>query len=242
MKTKRLDFELLRIIAIFLVVFNHTEHRGFSLYLLEGGSLVNDAASLFLAIVCKIAVPLFLLVSGICVTLGSHPVKRGIIVFLCGLLCTAVTGGMYLLGMSGRAIIIWFGVLHCLGVCMLLWPLTKKLPTWALGALGLILVLVGLGIRDVRLETDILAPLGLYSRHFFSSDYFPLLPNLGWFLLGAVLGRTVYRKKETLLPRVNPRNVLVRILCWCGNKSLLIYLLHQPVLAGVFELVLLLRQ
>ncbi len=185
---------------------------------------------------------LFLLVSGICVTLGSHPVKRGILVFLCGLLCTAVTGGMYLLGMSGRAIIIWFGVLHCLGVCMLLWPLTKKLPTWALGALGLILVLVGLGIRDVRLETDILAPLGLYSRRFFSSDYFPLLPNLGWFLLGAVLGRTVYRKKETLLPRVNPRNVLVRILCWCGNKSLLIYLLHQPVLAGVFELVLLLRQ
>ncbi len=64
MKEKRLDFEILRIIAIFLVVFNHTEHRGFSLYLMEGGSFVNDAVSLFLAIVCKIAVPLFWLVSG----------------------------------------------------------------------------------------------------------------------------------------------------------------------------------
>lgn len=64
MKEKRLDFEIMRVIAIFLVVFNHTEHRGFSLYLVPGGSGVNNAASLFLAIVCKIAVPLFLMVSG----------------------------------------------------------------------------------------------------------------------------------------------------------------------------------
>lgn len=64
MKEKRLDFEMLRIIAIVLVVFNHTEHRGFSLYLVEGGSFFNDAVSLFLAILCKIAVPLFFLVSG----------------------------------------------------------------------------------------------------------------------------------------------------------------------------------
>jgi len=181
---------------------------------------------------------LFLLVSGICVTLGSHPVKRGILVFLCGLLCTAVTGGMYLLGMSGRAIIIWFGVLHCLGVCMLLWPLTKKLPTWALGALGLILVLVGLGIRDVRLETDILAPLGLYSRHFFSSDYFPLLPNLGYFLLGAMLGKLVYKQKISLFPKVKESNPIRRFFCFCGRHSLAFYLLHQPIIAGIIWLVL----
>lgn len=64
MKEKRLDFELLRIIAICLVVFNHTENRGFSLYLVEGGSFFNNVASLLLAIICKIAVPLFLMVSG----------------------------------------------------------------------------------------------------------------------------------------------------------------------------------
>ena len=66
---------------------------------------------------------LFLLISGICVTLGSHPVRRGLIVFACGLLCSAVTAGMYVLNMADKSIIIYFGVLHCLGVCMLLWPL-----------------------------------------------------------------------------------------------------------------------
>lgn len=185
---------------------------------------------------------LFLLVSGICVTLGSRPVKRGIAVFLCGMVCTAVTAGMYLLGISGRAIIIWFGILHCLGVCMLLWPLMKKLPTWSLGILGLTMILMGLWLRNVRVGFDFLSPLGLFSSRFTSSDYFPLLPNLGWFLLGAVLGRTAYRKKTTLLPRVSPRNVLVRALSWCGRQSLFIYLLHQPVLAGAFEVFLLLRR
>ena len=64
MKEKRLDYEVLRIIAIFLVVFNHSQHRGFELYLVEGGSFVNNFISLALAVLCKIAVPLFLMISG----------------------------------------------------------------------------------------------------------------------------------------------------------------------------------
>ena len=37
---------------------------------------------------------LFLLLSGICVTLGRRSVRRGLIVFGCGLVCTAGTVGM----------------------------------------------------------------------------------------------------------------------------------------------------
>lgn len=64
MKEKRMDFEILRLIAIVLVVFNHTQNRGFELYRVEGCSTVNAFASLLLAVICKIAVPLFLMVSG----------------------------------------------------------------------------------------------------------------------------------------------------------------------------------
>lgn len=64
MKEKRLDFEALRLIAIFGVVFNHTQMRGFSLYQLENCSPVNFTGSILLGILCKIAVPLFFLVSG----------------------------------------------------------------------------------------------------------------------------------------------------------------------------------
>ena len=59
MKEKRLDFEVLRLIAIFCVVFNHSQERGFELYMVQNVSAVNYFASLLFGIVCKVAVPLF---------------------------------------------------------------------------------------------------------------------------------------------------------------------------------------
>lgn len=182
---------------------------------------------------------LFLLISGICVTLGSHPVRRGLIVFACGLLCSAVTAGMYVLNMADKSIIIYFGVLHCLGVCMLLWPLLKGLPVWVLGLVGLGLTVLGLWLSgNVFVDFSWLIPLGLYPRGFASSDYFPLLPNLGFFLLGSFLGKTLYRKKETLLPRVNPANPVLAFFTLLGKWSLPVYLLHQPVITGLLYLIL----
>ncbi len=176
---------------------------------------------------------LFLLVSGISATLGRRSVRRGLLVFLCGMLCTAVTYGMYRFGMAGRSIIIYFGVLHCLGCCMLLWALFKRLPTAALAVIGGLLIGVGLWLRGQSFSFPWLMPLGFLYPGFVSSDYFPLLLNLGFFLIGAVLGRTVYGKRETLLPKVNEKNMLLRFFTACGRHSLWIYLLHQPVLSGL---------
>ena len=179
---------------------------------------------------------LFLLLSGTCATLGSGHTRRGLLVFACGMVCTAVTLGMYLLGFSGKEIIIYFGVLHCLGVCMLLWGGFRKLPTWALGVLGAALTAAGLWLRTRYVSFPWLIVLGFVPDWFASSDYFPLLPNLGFFLLGAVLGRTVYRQKTTRLPKVNAESPALRFLTLCGRHSLGIYLLHQPILAGIMTL------
>ena len=176
---------------------------------------------------------LFLLISGICATLGSHCVRRGLIVFGCGLLVTAVTVGMYRFGMADKSVVISFGVLHCLGICMMAWQILKKLPDWALGILGIAMTAAGLLITDIRVETPYLFWLGLITDSFSSADFFPLLPNLGFFLLGALTGRTLYRSKETLLPKVNARKPLICFLTACGRHSLIIYLLHQPVLTLV---------
>ena len=180
---------------------------------------------------------LFLLISGICVTLGSRSIRRGLIVFGCGMVITAVTYGMYALDFSDKSILIYFGVLHCLGICMILWPLFRKLPTWALAILGAVMVAFGLYLQGISpASTPWLLPLGFTYPGFVSSDYFPLLPNLGYFLLGAVLGRTLYRQKKSLLPRVNPGNSPVRFFTACGRLSLPIYMLHQPVITGLIFL------
>ena len=148
------------------------------------------------------------------------------------MLISLVTFGMYRLGMASRDVIVWFGVLHLLGICMMLYPVYKKLPTQALAAMGVVLVVTGYLISGTLVEAKFLFPFGFVYEGFASSDYFPLLPHLGWYMLGTVLGRTVYADKKTRLPGMFRESVIARFFCWCGRQSLFIYLLHQPILAA----------
>lgn len=179
----------------------------------------------------------FLFISGLCVTFSSRPVRRGLQVIGCGMIITAVTVGMYLLNFADKSIIIYFGVLQCLGVCMLLWPLFRRLPAPVLLILGVVLSAVGLYLKfHVRVDFPWLIPVGFVSRSFSSSDYFPLLPNFGYFLVGAFLGKTFYANRISCFPKVNPGNPLIRFFSFWGRHSLLIYMAHQPVLAALVGL------
>lgn len=184
---------------------------------------------------------LFILISGICVTLASRSFRRGVIVFCAGLLVTGVTLFMVCVLKFNRSLSIFFGILHLLGLCMILFPLFKRLPVWALAVLGAVFLALGVwltALEPVRMDFPsalglLLGALGIRTTGFYSGDYFPVFPNLGWFLLGAVLGRTAYRRRESLLPKVNADFFLLRFFRFCGRHSLWIYLLHQPVLAGL---------
>ena len=175
---------------------------------------------------------LFLVLSGICVTLGSHSVRRGAVVLGGGLLCTLATYVMYRNGFD-KSIIIYFGVLHCLGCCMLLWPMYKSMPWWGLLFQGLVLIACGFFIADITAPAPWTVILGFHLPGFNSSDYFPLLSNLGFFLVGSAIGRVVYKNKKSLLPFLSEKTWFLRPFCFCGRHSLWIYLAHQPVLAGI---------
>ena len=184
---------------------------------------------------------LFILISGICATLASRSFRRGVIVFCAGLLVTGVTLFMVCVLKFNRSLSIFFGILHLLGICMMLFPLFKKLPVWALAVLGASFVALGVWLAALEpvavsfpsAQGLLLGAIGIRPAGFYSGDYFPIFPNLGWFLLGAVLGRTAYRRRDSLLPKVNADFFLLRFFRFCGRHSLWIYLLHQPVLAGL---------
>ena len=185
---------------------------------------------------------IFVILSGCCATLGSRSFRRGVLVFGCGMVITLVTWGMYLLQMADADVIVKFGVLHLLGICMMLYPLFKKLPTAAIGAVSVVCIVVGYLLQGMVFEVKWLFPFGVLYPGFTSSDYFPIFPQLGWFLLGVVLGRTVYREKRTLLPGRAQDFFLLRFFCWCGRHSLWIYLLHQPLVYGALELLAALKK
>lgn len=234
-KSRIWELDALRGVCILCVI---VVHFLFDLSFFGGLDLTLPAWYVFLQ---EYGGAIFVVLSGVCVTLGSKSVRRGLIVFACGMLITAVTYGMYRLGMSGADVVVKFGVLHLLGVCMLVYPAFKKLPPAMLTVLGLVIAITGYAIRGVVVPQRWLFPLGLTYEGFTSSDYFPLFPQLGYFLIGAAIGKTAYREKRTLLPGAFQQTPVARFFCWCGRQSLFIYLLHQPIVYGLLELVLLLR-
>ena len=175
---------------------------------------------------------LFLLISGISATFSCRSRKRGAQVFACGMLCTAATLALFLAGFP-KSILIYFGTLHCLGLCMMLWPTLEKLSALRLSILALLPILLGQWLKSRSFSFPWLLPLGFVPRGFATSDYFPLFPNLGFFLLGAALGKILYPGKLSLLPQFPTKNRPIRLLTFCGRHALPLYLLHQPVLAGI---------
>lgn len=188
----------------------------------------------------------FILLSGFCVSMGRHALKRGLIVFGAGGIVTAVT----LIASPEQRII--FGVLTLLGACMILFAFLKRILSKIPGIIGEITSLFlffltrninggYLGFENINLvelpdilyeQGNIMTFLGFTEITFFSTDYFSLFPWFFLFLAGYYLYR-IMEKKE-LLFRLQKITLPENPFSFIGRHSLVIYMLHQPVIyAGV---------
>jgi uncharacterized membrane protein len=72
---------------------------------------------------------------------------------------------------------------------------------------------------------------------FVTVDYFPLLPWLGVVSLGLFAGKILYTdyKRRYYLPDLS-QSLLTRTFGFLGRHSLLIYLIHQPIIIIVLYL------
>ena len=170
----------------------------------------------------------FFLIAGISAVLGSRHLRRGATVLGCAGAVSLVTA---LWGSPVR-----FGTLHCLGLCMLCWEVFRRLGNASCLTLGGLFSALGLLFSRRTVSVTFLYPLGLTAPGFASADYFPLLPYLGYFLLGAILGRKLYPKRCSLLPQVTFSGYFSRFFRFCGRHALLLYLIHQPILILLIEI------
>lgn len=169
----------------------------------------------------------FILLSGFCLPLGHRPLRRGLIISGAGVLVTAVT-------LLGAAMLI----------TGLLQPLLQKIPAWAGLVVSLLLFAATYHTQDgfwqlgpwqmllpgVWYANLFTAFFGFFPRGFFSTDYFPLLPWLFLFWAGYFLHFCMGRARMEPL-----RRSVCPALGWMGRHSLLLYLLHQPVIYGVLS-------
>ena len=169
---------------------------------------------------------LFILLSGVSSNFSRSNTIRGLKALGCAVVITVVTVWMDM--------DIWFGILHLLGTCMVVYGLTRKfwekLPAWVIPVLSAVgVVLTAHLVGGVPTDKTYLWMFGWTYEGFYSSDFFPLLPWCFVFLFGTWLGRYI---KEGKFPRWFYEARAPRLAA-VGRHSLVIYVLHQPVLYGL---------
>lgn len=228
------EVDVLRFIALLMMVIFHTVFD-----LVTWGDLGWEIKRGFWR-VFNLTIPvLFIFVAGLSLSLlvsrsemdKKNPlkplVKHAIIILACAMLITAFT---YVFDENG---VIYFGILHCIGVSLLLaYPFTKfKYANLAFGA-----VFLGMGLYIDRLTFDFswLYWLGFFPSGWKSPDYFPLLPWFGVLLFGLAIGNIFYSKykRDFPLPALS-ENRLIKIISFPAKHTLLIYMLHQPLIIGI---------
>ena len=137
---------------------------------------------------------------------------------------------------------IFFGILHGIAVASLVGLAFVRLPPLVSGgAAALIVALMVIdgyvapgSLRSAVFDPKYLAWLGFAQTPPRSNDFVPLFPWLAALLAGVFVARLAIRRQWlTTLSRVQARpNLLTR----AGRHSLLIYLLHQPVLIAIVYL------
>ena len=201
----------------------------------------------------------FIFISGMCNSMGGRKLKNGLVVSACGVIISLVT--YFFLPEE----FILYGVLTLIGASILIMIPLEKIFCKINPIIGFLLSFIAfLFLRDtsygrigfwrnlkinepdIRLfpkewyANDITAFFGFPGTSFSSSDYFPIIPWLLLFIAGYFFWRIIGNSEKILSFLKRGGN---KFLCFVGRHSLVIYLIHQPVMYGlVYLLVTLLFQ
>ena len=249
-KDRAWELDFLRGIALIMMLFMHTSWD----FRYEFGVDIFSylEADWFWSFVHPVIVVLFVGVSGICSTFSRSNVKRGLKILAATLVLNI--GTLIIYKVTGIPCLIIFNVLSVLTCGIFLYALiafiekkTNANPNVAnviMGLIGLYIVIVGCNIHYMDNASDSLffLPVGFdIAGTPPMADYMPLFPWLGVFLLGCVIGRTCYKDKKTLFAgKGKVMSAVARPVEFIGRHSLIIYLVHQPVIYALLYVIFLL--
>ena len=248
--TRAFELDMLRGFSIFMMILHHFAYDlryilGYDVFPFIGGNCVW-----FWAFLHPFFIMLFVGISGVCCQFSRNNFKRALKLGLVAIAFSAATITADHFMDLGCAI--YFNVLHMLTVATLLFALfdhAERKKTDSRDSRGGSMVLCTIVILcfyifnalqsyQYTFKSKWVFILGLMPHpsvdELVMGDELALFPWLGVFFAGVLIGRFVYKNKETLFPNT-PKPVLtaVKPFEWIGRNSLLVYLIHQPVLLGI---------
>jgi len=129
---------------------------------------------------------------------------------------------------------VYFGILHAIAATSLIGLCFIRAPAWASAAAGIAVFALPFVTSSEIFDTRWLAWIGFASHVPPSNDFVPIFPWSGLTLIGMAMTAWMLRGGGgERLARVRSDGTLAKGLAWMGRKSLLIYLLHQPILLAI---------
>lgn len=235
LRVRAFELDMLRGLAVLMMILHHFI---FDLrYLLGFNIFAFQESWWFDALLRPVFLFIFLGVSGVCCTFSRSNSKRALKMVLAALLFTGATTAVWLI--TELELAIFFNVLHLLALGTLVYSILEKVIKNAksllavLVAAGSLLIWGGMIIPYIPSpDSYILLPLGILPQNsVIMGDYMPILPWLGFFFIGAALGRILYSEGRSLLPNASPTVLkAVSPFTWLGKNALLVYIFHQPII------------
>ena len=228
-----IELDILRGFAIAIMIFYHL------LWDLDYFGLVPLNNSMYQS--NRYFPPIFFLLVGICLAISTNKRQtsnertkrlliRGSWIFTLGMVLTSLTFFI----IPDKPIL--FGALHCIGLSIILSIPFLKFKSYNI-IFALVIILIGsiVGSFTVENPTILHLAIGFHQAGLwdYTIDYFPLLPWFGVILVGIALGNFLYtdNKRRFKIPDLSKYKPAT-IFSWLGQHSLIIYLLHQPIIAG----------
>lgn len=198
-------------------------------------------------------VTMFVFTSGVSCSFSRNNGRRAIKMIAFACLLTAITSAVSAIINSNMTI--RFNVIHVIALSTLLWTVieycwSKCSKNWQKNIFGwfmtgVILTVLVVGYCALNSPWINESPLWFFVaehdlkkvaayRVFIGGDYLPFFPDFGWFLVGAFLGRVVYKEMKSLFPSVDAKYVCP--ITFCGRYSLWVYFGSQVVMYGFFYL------
>ncbi len=134
---------------------------------------------------------------------------------------------------------IFFGILHAIAASSVIALPFLRAPFWITALVAALVLVMPWFLTSPAFDQPWLDWLGLGQTVPRTNDYIPIFPWTGLVLAGVAAARSPLMKPHLVrLSQTDDSNVITRALAVAGRWSLIVYLVHQPILFGAFSALL----
>ena len=153
----------------------------------------------------------------------------------------------FIAGLKGGMVIV-FGILHLIALCLIIIALIEKLTAnkWVYLIIGIVMVVVGLVIADpvavleYSVDYNNFFPLfweGFIGKILLGPDCYSFFFYGGQVFIGVFMGKLLYPERKSI---ISDKGYSDNFLTFAGRNTLLVYVAHQlliPVVLGIILLI-----